>query len=520
MIHRIDQLPAVLTSFAYREEYFPEIESMLATVKEHHPGWLIVVGRGPVPGFELPTLEVESPAGKFYWSLPVSLNLGSEKDDWRKITMMKGWWLAKVWQNVSLLCSHAGPQPNRVLWLDADARLNGPLDITLESEDEVLAGAWCFDDPQVPGYAHILSGLLVLQGSEQGTVAAILDQWSAACLDRIGNLPPATVPWGDGDQEVLTEILKKFPESNGDYTFLKLEEEKYTSCPIVYGKFVLRSLVDHWDMGNSMKMPPEQRDKDWPPAEEFRRTAAIGSSLPRMRPRRIHHLPAILTSFAYREEYFPELEGMLATIRNYHPNWRVVIGQGPVSGFDRPTLDIESPQGKSRWTLPVSFQLDGSENDWLRIVWMKAWWVEQVWNQFGSVDGGVNRVVWLDADARLHGPLDIILEPDKETVAYAWPGPDGTPDDHICSGLLVFQGKKGGAAEAIINQWSTKCLRHLCNPPPPGIWERSGGDQEVLTTVLKSEIEQAQFALCKLDYDKYCKFADSGTGTRHARMLG
>ncbi len=28
---RVDQLPAVLTSFAYREEYFPELEGMLAT---------------------------------------------------------------------------------------------------------------------------------------------------------------------------------------------------------------------------------------------------------------------------------------------------------------------------------------------------------------------------------------------------------------------------------------------------------------------------------------------------------
>jgi hypothetical protein len=314
----------------------------------------------------------------------------------------------------------------------------------------------------------------------------------------------------------LTGILEKFPESDGDYTLLKLEEKKYGSCPMVYDKFMLRSLVDHWDMGNLMKTPPEQRDGEWPPAEEFRRTAAIGAPLPGMpwelRPRRIHGLPAVLTSFAYREEYFPELEGMVATIRNYHPNWHVVIGRGPVSGFDRPTLEIDSPKGKSRWTLPVSFQLDGSENDWLRIARMKAWWVEQVWHHFGSVEGGVNRVVWLDADARLRGPLDLILEPKKEIVAYARPASDGTPADHICSGLLVFQGSKGGATEAIISQWSTKCLRHICSPPPaPNVWAQSGGDQEVPNTLLKSEIERAQFTMCKPDYDdNYCKFADSG----------
>ena len=37
MIKRIDGLPAVLTCFAYREEYFPEMEGMLATIREHIP---------------------------------------------------------------------------------------------------------------------------------------------------------------------------------------------------------------------------------------------------------------------------------------------------------------------------------------------------------------------------------------------------------------------------------------------------------------------------------------------------
>ncbi|HEY6352090.1 MAG TPA: hypothetical protein VI636_22060 [Candidatus Angelobacter sp.] len=522
MICRIDQLPAVLTSFAYREEYFPEIEGMLATVKEHHPHWPIVVGRGPVSSFEFPTLEVESPAGKFQWSLPVLLNLGSEIDDWRKITMMKGWWLAKVWQNLSLLCRSADSQLNRVVWLDADARLNGPLDITLEPQGEVIAGAWCDDDQHVPGYAHIFSGMLLLQGNKRGAIAGLLDQWSDACLSHIQNLPPATVPWGDGDQEVLTEILKNFPESNG-YTLLKLEEENYPSCPIMQGKFMLKSLIDHWDMGGYMKMPREQRNGSWPPAEEFRRAAVIGSPVPGMdwKPNsiRIENLPAVLTSFVYGEEHFPEIEGMLATVRNYHPNWRVVIGKGPVFGFDRPTLDIQSPQGKSRWTLPVTFQLDGSEKDWLRIVWMKAWWVAQVWHHFGYVDG-CKRIVWLDADARLNGPLDIMLEPEDEIVAGPWSGADGSSDGRICSGLLIFQGRKGEVVESIINQWSTGCLSHICNPPlPSSIWQWGGDDQEVLTTVLKSEIERGQFTLCKLDYSKYCGAANIVPGAHMPAAL-
>ncbi|HEY6252893.1 MAG TPA: hypothetical protein VI685_23285 [Candidatus Angelobacter sp.] len=221
---------------------------------------------------------------------------------------------------------------------------------------------------------------------------------------------------------------------------------------------------------------------------------------------RIDQLPVVLTSFAYREEYFPEIDGMLATIREHHPNWHVVFGKGPIAGLDRPTLDIQSPKGKSRWTLPVAFQLEGSENDWFRIVWMKAWWMAQVWHQFGDAGGtGVSRIVWLDADARLNGPLDILLDPEKETVAGPWPGANGTMDDHITSGFLVFQGRKGGVIESIINQWSTKCLSHICNPPPPSpLWQFGEGDQEVLTMVLRSEMERSQFTLCKLDYDKYC----------------
>lgn len=236
---------------------------------------------------------------------------------------------------------------------------------------------------------------------------------------------------------------------------------------------------------------------------------------------RIDQLPVVLTSFAYREEYFPELEGMVASVREHHPDWWLVTGKGPVPGCEHPTLRVESPAGEIHWHLPVFFRLDGTENDWLRVVWMKAWWVAKVWHQFGNPkDICTNRVVWLDADARFNGPLDILLEPEKEIIAGPWGGEEGTPDDHILSGLLVFQGGKGGTVESIIDRWSTKCVSYICTPPPPSpVWQYGEGDQEVLTTVLKSENASRSFTLCKLDYNKYFGEPDYKTGTSRPGSL-
>lgn len=233
--------------------------------------------------------------------------------------------------------------------------------------------------------------------------------------------------------------------------------------------------------------------------------------------KRLDELPAILTSFAYGEAYLPELEEMLATIRRHHPTWHLVTGRGPVSGFKGAAFVVESPQGSCRWTLPVPFEPHDSLSDWLRISWMKAWWLAQVWDQFGNLGNiHVNRMIWLDADSRLNGPLDILLEPKKEVVAGVWGGEEGTADDHILSGFLVLQGSKAGVVESIINEWSTRCLALIRNPPPPpaplAVWHWGGGDQEVLTTVL-AEMKHSQFTLCKLmDYDKYCGEADFETG--------
>ena len=219
MIKRIDELPAVLTSFAYRQEYFAEMEGMLATIREHHPDWPIVVGRGPISGFEMPTLEVESPSGKCYRSLPACLNIEGSPNDFFRITMIKGWWMSQVWRRFGNLVDGSS---HRLVWSDADARFNGALDIELEPEAEVIAGLWYYD-PETPDFDTINSGLLIFQGGQDGIVERIIDQWSMKCVGYMERWPPQTMPRPYGDQEVLNEVLQSHPDTNGDYVLLKLD---------------------------------------------------------------------------------------------------------------------------------------------------------------------------------------------------------------------------------------------------------------------------------------------------------
>ncbi len=269
MVKRVDELPVVLTCFAYRDEYFPEMEGMLATIREHHPNWRVVVGRGPVAGFDLPTLEVESLEEKCTWTLPVSLDLDGSEHDWRKITRMKGWWMARVWREYG----NPGDSVNRVLWLDADARLNGPLDIELDPEAEVVASP-VEDYPQYPDYDGLCSGLLLFQGFRSGTVETILDLWSSVCLSQIQDLRPPTVPWLDGDQEVLNEVLQSLPDIR-ERVLLKLDHNKYVGYANNDGTTPPGALVDQWQMSKKMKFP-ECRERNWPPPEEARRRSAKG----------------------------------------------------------------------------------------------------------------------------------------------------------------------------------------------------------------------------------------------------
>jgi hypothetical protein len=237
---------------------------------------------------------------------------------------------------------------------------------------------------------------------------------------------------------------------------------------------------------------------------------------------RVDQLPVILTSFAYREEYFPELDGMLATVRQHHPNWKIVIGRGPVPGHNTPTLDIESSSARCRWSLPVSLDPDGSQNDWYRITKMKGWWMAQVWHQFGNLIGSPNRVLWFDADGRLNGPLDFEIEPEAECVAGVWWTDPGTPQPqhHVCSGLVLLQGNRGGIVQGIVDQWAAECLRSITVPqirsqylPGPDT------DQCLLTDVIKRHENNRNFTSVKLSYAKYCGIPDRKDGTLQSGAL-
>jgi hypothetical protein len=250
MIKQTDQLPFVLTSFAFREEYFSELEGMLATARQHHPRWFFVIGKGPVPGFELPTLEVQSPLGKQHWSLPIPLSLDGSVDDWRKITKMKAWWIARVWHNFGDLVGDF----KRILWVDADARINSPLDVELDPESEVIAGAW-LRDARYPGYDTIAGGLLLFQGSRSGTIEGILKQWSDTCLTHIQKLPdPPLVPWGDGDQEVLNQILKIPPHASRYYILIRLDADKYCAVADKEGIPLTATSLDQCVMARKMRV--------------------------------------------------------------------------------------------------------------------------------------------------------------------------------------------------------------------------------------------------------------------------
>lgn len=278
MTSRIDKLPTALTSYGYRSEYIRELDGMIPTVREHHPGWPLVVGRGPIADFDMPTLEVEFPAGKCHWSLPVPLNLEGSREaserDWARIAFMKPWWIAEVWRNLRMLAQLPG---NRLIWLDADARLNGPLDIELDPIAEVIAGPWWAPQDTIAAEHHICGGLLVFQGAPDGTVDTVIQQWARQCTAYIQNLPPdpprdRTDIAREDDQKVLTELLVSACASNRDFQFLKLDLDKYCGMPDLKlgGEPIPGALVDQWMMNEKMRLP-QDRDRNWPPPEKARR---------------------------------------------------------------------------------------------------------------------------------------------------------------------------------------------------------------------------------------------------------
>jgi hypothetical protein len=269
MLKRIDQLPVILTSFAYREEYFSELAGMLVTVQQHHPNWHIVTGRGPLPGYATPTLEVESSSAKCHWSLPVSLDLDGSENDWYRIAKMKGWWLAQVWHNFGNLINSSH---NRVLWLDADGRLNGPLDFEVEPESEAVAGVWWTDAGTPQHQHHVCGGLLMFQGTRNGIMRDVVDQWAAECIRSIA-LPLGRsqyLPGPETDQCLLTDVLKKHENENQNLVSMKLPYDKYCGVPQKDGTPQQGALVDQWMMNAKMRAP-QDRNRDWPPPEAARR---------------------------------------------------------------------------------------------------------------------------------------------------------------------------------------------------------------------------------------------------------
>jgi len=274
MYTRVDKLPVVLTSFAYREEYVPELDGMLATVRQHHPDWTIVTGRGPVPGYNTPTLDVESPVGRFRWSLPISLDLEDTDRDWFRLTHMKSWWMAQVWHNLGTLLS--SPY-RRILWLDADGRLNGPLDFEVEPESETLAAVWWTDPGTPESEHHVCSGLAMFQGTKSGIVQSIIDRWTAECL-LATTLPPrksAYLPGRETEQCLLTTIVKGVTGTNNNFESVRLLYDKYCGLPDrKTGEPKPGALVDQWMMNQRM-LSPKNRSLNWPPPEDQRRQRKV-----------------------------------------------------------------------------------------------------------------------------------------------------------------------------------------------------------------------------------------------------
>ncbi len=257
-------IPTVATSFAFRAEYAHEIAAMVATVRRHHPDWVVVTGHGVPRDDGVVTFDVEGPSGREQWTVPVSLKLGGGEDDWRRITRMKPWWLREVWRTFAGL---ADPTRRRMIWIDADARLNGPLTFEIDARAEVIASPWWVD---VNDSAHdgVTTGLLYLQGAPGGPVARAVARWTDICLQEIRDLPAPKVPWPEGDQEVLSRVIVEF---GATIDLVRLDHDSYVGIPSADGSPTPGALIDHWMMSAKMARPSPRRGPDWPPPEHLRR---------------------------------------------------------------------------------------------------------------------------------------------------------------------------------------------------------------------------------------------------------
>jgi hypothetical protein len=262
---RLSSLPVVLTSFAYRSQYAPLLNDMRAIAQEYHPTWPVIAGRGPVDGEE-GSFAVDLPWARERWNLPVALRLDESENDWRKITMIKGWWLQEVWKSCARF---SGSDILRVVWMDADSRLNRPLDFELEPDAEIVAGPW-WDSvvekyPMAFPYATIASGTLVFQGKPAGAAETLLDHWSRECLMQIQALSAPTVPWLNGDQELLTDSIAHCVSLGFGLQLVKLDYRRFCGLLRPGLEGWTDAVVDHWVMSRKMKLR-ETRGMVWPPA--------------------------------------------------------------------------------------------------------------------------------------------------------------------------------------------------------------------------------------------------------------
>lgn len=259
----LHDLTVVLTSFALRQEYMAELDGMIATVKRFHPTWPIVVGRGTNSDDQV-IFELDSPIGRCRWIVPAPVFLNGSSEDWRKITRLKAWWISEVWREYGGL---ADPSRNRVLWLDADARLNGSLDFEVDPKAELIAGPWWVYPKEESAPDTIASGLLFLQGHQHGPVQDLLQTWRRECLIQAQDLPGSIPPWPDGDQEVLTWILEERLKSRHDFILHKLDFDRYCGAVNCDGTRIRGTLVDQWQMSRRML----HNQEGWPPPEESRK---------------------------------------------------------------------------------------------------------------------------------------------------------------------------------------------------------------------------------------------------------
>jgi hypothetical protein len=157
---------------------------------------------------------------------------------------------------------------------------------------------------------------------------------------------------------------------------------------------------------------------------------------------RIHDAPFGLTSFAVGPRYEAELDHFLASVRKVYPssgNLTVLVGRYCAGEMHLSHHDLGTGREDcwDVWRVPDAF-VDAAEtpenhHSWWTIVRMKGWWMHEIFRN--TID---TPLVWIDADAVLHRPLDLEL-PDGDFLAASWV--DFAGRAALRSGTLVVRGR-------------------------------------------------------------------------------